>query len=178
MRRAFVLALTCIVLLSSTADSQTRRRRTVPKSTRHTASTSYAEKQQAEVKSGRERIASQIKTLTQFLYLFGGISKRIESAEMASRNHEDSSIALPVEQIESNKSRVRDSIRGVRMGLDQLEASFRTNPALQLYYPSLAGVGKLGQIAESQAAANSFDLAGRSLLGAVNKLADALVAIH
>ena len=66
----------------------------------------------------------------------------------------------------------------MRTGLDQLESSFRLNPVLQSYYPNLAGVAKLGQTAESQAATNNFDQAGRSLIAAVNKLADAMVALR
>lgn len=176
MKRTLILVLACILLLSSTADSQTRKRSPAKRSAR--ASVSFAEKQQAEVRAGRERIAAQIKTLTQFLYLFGGISKGIETAEQVNRNREDSSVGLSVEQIERNKAKVKESIRNVRAGLDQLESSFRLNPVLQSYYPNLAGVARIGQTAESQAAANSFDQAGRSLITAVSKLADALVAFR
>jgi hypothetical protein len=110
--------------------------------------------------------------------LLGGVSKSIENAELANRNREDSSVSLSVEQLDRNKARVRDSIRNVRAGLEGLESSFRTNPVLQNYYPNLAGVAKLGQTAESQAGSSNFDQAGRSLIAAVNKLADALVALR
>ena len=173
MRKALILVLAGIVLSSSTAASQTRKRSTAKRTSR--ASTSFAEKQQAEIRAGRERIALQIKTLTQFLYLYAGISKGIETAERVNRSHEESSVGLSPEQLERNKAKVKDSIRNVRAGLDELEASFRNNAALHAYYPSLAGVAKIGQTAESQAAANSFDQAGRSLITAVNKLADTLV---
>ncbi len=82
------------------------------------------------------------------------------------------------DRLTQNKTKLKDSIKNVRTGLDQLEASFRLNPVLQTYYSNLAGVAKLGQTAESQAAANSLDQAGRSLIAAVNKLADALVALR
>src|SRR6185503_15021366 len=98
--------------------------------------------------------------LTQFLYVFAGVSKGIENAELANRNREDSSATLSVEQIERNKAKVRDSIRNVRAGLDTLESSFRVNPALQNYYPNVAGVAKLVQTAESQAGLNNLDQAG------------------
>lgn len=173
LKKALVLASVCIVLSSVVATSQTRRRST-PK---RVSSTTYAEKQQAEIRAGREQIASQIKTLTQFLYLFGGISKSIETAEQVNRNHEESSVGMPADRIEQNKAKLKASIQNVRAGLEQLESSFRLNPVLQTYYPSLAGVAKLGQTAETQAAGNSFDPAGRSLIAAVNKLADALVVL-
>ena len=176
MRRSLILALTCIMFSSLGAASQTRRSRTPKRTAR--PSTPYAEKEQAEVRAGRERIAAQIKNLTQFLYLFAGVSKGIENAELANRNHEQSSVSLSVEQLERNKAKVRDSIRNVRAGLDNLEASFRFNPALQNYYANLAGLAKLGLTAESQAGSSNFDQAGRSLIAAVNKLADALVTLR
>lgn len=171
-----VLVLVCIVVFSSNAASQTKKRSTAKRSA--AASASYAQKQLAEVRAGRERIASQIKTLTQFLYLLGSIAKSIETAEQVNRNREESSVGMSAERIEQNKAKVKDSIRNVRAGLDQLEASFRYNVALHSYYPSLAGVTRIGQTAESQAAANNFDQAGRTLITSVSKLADALAAMR
>lgn len=175
MRRVLILILACVVLSSMTAFSQTRRR-TAKKPTAPTST--FAEKQQAEIRAGREQLASQIKTLTQFLYLFGGISKTIETAEQVIRNHEQSSVGLPPERLEQNKAKLRENIRNVRVGLEKLEASFRLNPVLQSYYPNLAGVAKLAQSAENQASAGGFDQAGRSLIAAVNKLTDVLVSLR
>jgi hypothetical protein len=179
VKRALIPALACILLASVPASSQTRRRSAPRRSARAAAaSAQQQQQQQAEVRAGRERIATQIKALSQFLYLLGGISKGIETAEQVNRNHEESSVALPVDQIERNKIRVRDSIKNVRTGLDQLESTFRVNAALQSYYPNLAGVARIGQMAESQAASNNFDQAGRSLISAVNKLTDSLAALR
>ena len=170
-----VLVLVCILLaFASAAAAQTSKRSKAKRS----PSVTYAQKQLAEVRAGRERIASQIKTLTQFLYLLGSISKTIETAEQVNRNREDSSVGMSVEMIEQNKTKVKDSIRNVRAGLDQLEASFRNNAALHSYYPNLAGAARIGQTAETQASANNFDQAGRTLITAVGKLADALVAMR
>ena len=193
LRRSLILALICTMLSSLAVTAQTRRPRAKRRHrvhvTRSTAKrtigpvtirpvTPYAEKEQAEIRAGRNRIASQIRALTQFLYVFGGVSKGIENAELANRNREDSSVALSVEQIAQNKGKITDSIRNVRAGLETLESSFRFNPALQSYYPSLAGLTKLGQTAESLAASGNFDQAGRSLITAVSKLADALAAFR
>ena len=176
MKRSLILALACMVFSSSVLASQTHRPAT-SKGGGNTSTTSYSEKEQAEIRAARERIAAQIKVLTQFLYLFGGISNGIESAEVANRNRERSSVALSSGQIEQNKAKMRDSIRKVRIGLEGLESSFRFNPGLQAYAASLAGLGKLGQTAESQAISNNFDQAGRSLITAVSKLTDALVTL-
>jgi hypothetical protein len=175
LRKSFIFIVACIVLSSVLATSQTRRRSTQK---RPGASASFAEKQQAEIRAGRENIATQIKALTQFLYLFGGISKSIETAEQVNRSHEQSSAGMSAEHLEQSKAKLKASIKSVRAGLDQLESSFRLNPVLQSYYPNLAGVAGLGQTAENQAAANNFDQAGRSLITAVDKLADVLVALR
>jgi hypothetical protein len=175
LRRILIVIVVCIVLSSVVEASQTRRRGTQK---RPSASATFAEKQQAEIRAGREEIATQIKALTQFLYLFGGISKSIETAEQVNRNHEESSAGMSAEQIEQSKAKLKASIKSVRAGLDQLESSFRLNLVLQSYYPNLTGVAGLAQTAENQAAANNFDQAGRSLIAAVNKLADVLAALR
>jgi hypothetical protein len=172
LKKLLVLALACVVIWSDSGLSQTKRRVSQKKS-----STSFAEKQQAEIRAGREQIAAQIKNLTQFLYLFGGISKGVEIAERAKGNRDESIAAMSPEQIGQSKAKMRDSIAGVRAGLDRLESSFRLNPVLQSYYPSLAGLAKFAQTAETQAAAGNFDQAGRSLIAAVSKLTDALIAL-
>jgi hypothetical protein len=174
LRKAFILILASIILLSTTASSQTRRR-----STRRSAPASKpaVEKTSAELLAARERVASQIKTLSQFLYLYGGIAKGIESADQAARSGEASSVAS--EQNERTKTRVKESIRNVREGLDKLEADLRFgSDAVKSYYPYISGVARTAETAESQAAANRFDEAGRSLLKAVNQLADALTAMR
>jgi hypothetical protein len=140
------------------------------------ATKAASEKTAAELQSGRERLAQQIKTLSQFLYLFGGISKGIESVDQAARDRMSSSASI--EQNQRIKAKVKESIGNVRQGLDKLEADFRINPALRSHYTYVAGVAGIGQAAESQAAADRFDEAGRSLLKAVNQLADALAAIR
>lgn len=173
MRKVFILILASIILLSTTASSQTRRRST-RRST--TASKAAAEKSSAELLAARSRVAAQIKTLSQFLYLYGGIAKGIESADQAARSGEASQIAA--EQNERTKTRVKESIRNVREGLDKLEADLRFNASVKTYFPYISGVARTAEVAESQAAANRFDEAGRSLLKAVNQLADALTAMR
>lgn len=175
LNRLLVLVVAFTIISSVANGSQTKRR---SPQKRRPGATTFAEKQRAEIRVGRQQIAAQIKALTQFLYLLGSISKSIESAEQANRNHEESSVGMSVDRIEQNKARLRESIRNVRTALEQLESSFRVNGVLQAYYPNLSGVAKLAQTAESQSAANNFDQAARSLIAAVNKLTDALVALR
>ncbi|HEU4390454.1 MAG TPA: hypothetical protein VFV34_21800, partial [Blastocatellia bacterium] len=157
---------------------QTRKRKTTsPSSTTH-ASAEAAQRRTAEIQAGRERVAIQIKNLTQFLYLLGGITNGIELAEQANRSRRSSPVSVPPEQIARNKAQVNESVRNVRVGLEDLESSFRSSSILQTYYRYVSGVGAIGRDAESQAAANRFDESGRSLIKAANQLTDALVALH
>jgi len=174
LRKASIIVLAFLILLPMPASSQ-RRRRAAPKPSARVAKAA-AEKSAAELQLGRQRLADQIKTLTQFLYLLGGVAKGIESADQASRDRMASSVAI--EQNERNKTKVKESIRNVRGGLEKLETDFRINPALRIHSARLSGVASLGETAEGQAAAGRFDEAGRSLLKAVNQLADTLAAMH
>jgi hypothetical protein len=161
-------------MLSPTIVSSQARRRRVPK--RSAPAAKAIEKSPPEIRAASEQVVAQIKALTRFLYLLGGIVKGIESADQATRDHEASSVVI--EQNERNKTKVRESLRNVRVGLDRIEADFRSNPKLKKYYPHVLGVARIGEAAENQAAANRFDEAGRSLLKAVSQLADALAAMR
>jgi len=163
-----ILALT-LVLLPTTGFGQTRRRSTSKTPPRP----SLAQQRATEIqRDGATRVADQIKTLTKFIYLLGGVAKGLESVDDAARRNQAPPAAI--EQAEKSKAVVRNSIRNVREGLDQLESYIRVTPELQRYYIKIAGVAAGAATAEQQAAANQFDRAGRSLLDVVGRLTDAL----
>jgi hypothetical protein len=174
LKKVILVTLTCIIVSSITAEAQTRRRS--PSRPRAQSNKAAVAKSTAEAKVGRERVAIQIKTLTHFVYLLGGIAKGIESVDLAVRNKEASPGAI--EQNQRNKTSIRASLKTVRDGLDKLESDFHYNTAWQNYYLYISGVARLGELAENQAAGNRFDEAGRTLLKAVGQLADALAAMH
>ena len=65
----------CVLLLSTTALAQTRSRTTRSRGTQRKP----AATQNSEVRSeGASRVAEQIKNLTRFVYLLGGVAKGIE----------------------------------------------------------------------------------------------------
>jgi type II secretory pathway pseudopilin PulG len=175
LKRALILSIICLLLLPAFVLSQNRQRTTSKRSTqksgRNTASTATA-----RTNEGAIRVADQIKVLSRFLYLLGGISKGIEAADAAARAGE--ATPAQVEQTERSKETVKNSLRNVREGLDKLEIDFRTNPDLLRYYTRLAGVAAGAATAEDQAAANQFEQAGRSLLAVVNRLTDVLLEMR
>ena len=165
----------CILLLSTTARAQTRSR-TVSKRGTPAAKASAPLATAAAKTAGATKVADQIKNLTRFLYLLGGVAKGIEQVDEAVRKSEASPAA--VQQNTQNKATVKTSLQNVREGLDQLEIYFRGTPELQVYYLKLAGSASGAAAAEDQAAAGHFDQAGRTLLGVVNRLTDVLLVMR
>ncbi|HET6647315.1 MAG TPA: hypothetical protein VFH01_08310 [Pyrinomonadaceae bacterium] len=165
MKRLTALLIVILALCSANALGQTRKRTSKTPATRPAPMSGIHQ-------AGKTRVGDQIKNLTRFLYLLGGVAKGIEAVDEAERRNEASPTVI--EQAKRNKDTVRTSIKSVREGLDALEIHFRTTPELQRYYIKLAGVASGAATAEEQAAANQLDRAGRSLLDVVNRLTNVL----
>ena len=173
MRLIAIAVLTTIFVISGNALGQTRRRST---SSKPSTATATAQKTAQVRTQGATRVAEQIKLLTKFTYLLGGINSGIAAADEEIRRNQ----ATP-QQVQTNqqsKARVKQSIESFREGLDKLEIDFRATPELQPFYIKLAGVAAGAATAEEQATANQFDAAGRSLLNVINRLADVLVIMR
>jgi hypothetical protein len=168
------LILACILLLSTAALGQTRKRTTRRSASAKTTKAADAETTAAAAvtSDGATRIANQIKNLTTFLYLLGGVARSIENLDAAAKTGQ----AAPT--VEKSKAQLRQSFTDFRVGLDALEVSFRSTPALQPYYTKLAGSASGAANAEAQAAAGKFDEAGRTLITVVGRLADVLVVMR
>ena len=172
MRRITALLIATVILSPANALAQTRKRSTAKSPSRTTSTQKVSEARL----QGATRVADQIKNLTRFLFLLGGVSRGIEVVDEAARRNQASPAIL--EQSRKNKLTVRTSIQTVKEGLDKLEIDFRTTPDLQRYYIKLAGVAAGAAAAEEQAAANQFDRAGRTLLDVVNRLTDVLLEMR
>lgn len=177
MKRTFISSVIGLLLLSTPLFAQNRQRTTNRRGTQRSSRPQPTSQAGVEARaSGAARVADQIKVLTRFLYLLGGVAKGIEAADAAARAGEATS--TQVEQTNRSKASVKESLRNVREGLDNLEIDFRTKPELLRYYTKLAGVASGAAAAEEQAAANQFDQAGRSLLNVVNRLTDVLLEMR
>lgn len=165
--------LTLLLLAPSTAFSQTRNRST----SRQKPAAAAATQRAAQVRTqGATRVADQIKFLTKFIYLLGGVTSSIAAVDEAARRNEASPTV--VQQNQQSKAQVKTSIQGFRETLDKLEIDFRATPELQPYYIKLAGVASGAATAEERAAANQFDAAGRQLLNVINRLTDVLLLMR
>jgi hypothetical protein len=177
LRRFYLVAIACLLLMPASALAQSRQRTTRTRNTRpansqRTTGSETDNFAQART-AGATRVADQIKNLTRFIYLLGGVAKSIEAADAAAQRNEAS--AAVIEQTQKSKATVKTSLQNVREGLDKLEIDFRAQPELQRYYTRLAGVAAGAAAAEEQATAGQYDQAGRALLGVVNRLTDVLL---
>ena len=174
MKLIAIAVLTAIFVIPSSALGQTRRRST-PKPSG--TSTTAAAQRIAQVRTqGATKIADQIKHLTRFTYLLGGVNSGIAQIDEAVKRNEAS--PAMVQKNQQSKATVRTSIQGFRESLDKLEIEFRGTPELQPFYIKLAGSAAGAATAEEQAGANQFDAAGRTLLNVINRLTDVLVVMR
>jgi hypothetical protein len=174
MKRTIGIALVSLTLFPTVSFAQTRPRTATRTSTKRNARKASASKLADVVRTqGAGRIADQIKLLTRFIYVLGGVARGLEAADEAARRNEASPAALA--KTASSKATIRKSLQDWRDIMDKLELDFRTTPELERYYTELAGVAAAAATAEDQAARNQFDQAGRTLLGVVNQLTDVLL---
>jgi len=168
------ITLALIFLSPSVAFSQTRSRssRQKPKPSATANQDRIAQARTA----GATRLATEIKSLSTFVYLLGGVNSGIAAVDEAVRRNE----ATPalVQKNQQSKVTVKSSIQNFRERLDKLETDFRSTPELQPYYIKLAGVAAGAATAEEQAAAGQFDAAARSLLNVINRLTDVLLLMR
>jgi len=167
----FIAILACLLGLTFSANAQKRkvtRKRTRPATVAATFTT-------GEIKAGAEKVSTQIKNVTKFLYTLGSVAQVTESlnqeitAGKASRNAPN--------LYAKNKQAVVSSIRGIREGLAALEIEFRTKPALRTYLFKIQGISDMSGRAEDQASAGQLTDSGKTLLLVVEKLADTLTAL-
>jgi hypothetical protein len=167
-----IITICALLVLTTTALGQTRKRSSsAPAKTTKAADVETAAAAAAKTE-GATKIANQIKNLTTFLYLLGGVARNIETMDAAAKAGQ----ASPTN--EKNKAQLRASFEDFRVGLDALELHFRSTPALQPYYTKLIGSASGAADAEAQAAAGQFNNAGRTLIVVVGRLTDVLVAMR
>jgi len=172
-KRIATASLVAVLLAPAGILGQTRSRSSRPRPAPRT--TTNAPVSGART-AGATRVADQIKLMTKFMYLLGGVTSGIAAVDEAARRNEASPQLL--QQNQTNKATVKNSIQGFRVALDKLETDFRATPDLQPYYIKLAGSASGAATAEEQAAANQFDAAGRTLLNVINRLTDVLLIMR
>ena len=153
--------LVCVLLLTVSAQAQRKKKPTKPTTTNV-----------AEIKDGANKVSTQIKNVSKFLYLLGTIAQGIEDIDNDTKAPQSAK-----DKNAKNKQAVITTIRNLRAGLAALEVEFRTKPALKLYNLNIQGIADLCGQTEDLATAGKFLESGRPLLLVVEKLSDTLVAM-
>lgn len=167
--------LTFVFCLNLTADAQKRRttKRTASAAKTTTAANNAANI--AEIKASAAKVSTQVKNVTKFIYLLGGIASGIEEIDKEAKTRKVSQNALNIN--DKNKRKVIQSLKDLRAGLAALEAEFRTKPALRLYNFNIQGISDMSGQAEDLAASGQFTESGKMLISIVEKLSDTLVSL-
>jgi hypothetical protein len=163
--------------LSFEANAQKRRttRKRAPAAKTTTAAAATAAANAAEIKVSARKVSDQLKNVTRFVFLLGGIAKNIEAIDLDAKSRKLSASALNIN--ETNKKAVIQGIANFRAGLAALETEFRSKPALKLYNFQIQGISDLSAQAEDLAAGGQFTESGKVFLSIVEKLSDTLVSL-
>ncbi len=169
----FVSIFLCLLSLVLAANAQKRRPGSRKAASSGGVMTTAASN--SEIKMGAQKVSTQIKNLSKFIYVLGGVARGIEDIDKEAQAKRISPAGI--EKNAQFKQSVIQSIRNLRAGLVALEIEFRTKPALKNYLFQIQGISDTSGIAEDQAAGGEFTQAGKTLLLVVEKLSDTLVAM-
>jgi len=169
--------LICAVLLTFaiSADAQRRRTPTRKPAPTKTTTTTTTTANTLEMKQGAEKVSIQIKNVSKFIYVLGGVASGFETADREAKANKLSKAAI--DKNSQDKQTVITTIRNLKAGLAELEVQFRTKPALKPYLLQIQGITELTTQSEDLAVAGRFRDSGRVLLTVVEKLADTVTAM-
>ncbi|MBP9663081.1 MAG: hypothetical protein KBD94_00565 [Pyrinomonadaceae bacterium] len=168
-RLNLLISVALLLILSMTAFAQ-KAKSTAKKPISQPAAVSAL-----ELREGADKVSIQIKNVTKFLYMLGGIAYGIEDLDTQANTQ-----TLPRTTLDANmanKAKVMQAIRNLRAGIATLEVEFRTKPSLKKFLPQIDGITRISAECEDLAAADRFSDSGQPLLILVEKLSDALAAM-
>ncbi|MBL8208254.1 MAG: hypothetical protein JNM09_28735 [Blastocatellia bacterium] len=171
MNRTLLIAFFLLLAFSPAVSAQNKKRtKTTPSRTRPAppAPTPPPPDTQKEA----NEVATTLKALTKFLFLYGKIANGLEVAEdQAKRSRVSTTV---IEQNIRNKNGVQAGIAGLKEQVDKLGQILQAHPKLQVPYVNLAGVTQKIVEAQGLVQNNQFDEAGRSMVTATERLVDIL----
>jgi hypothetical protein len=172
--RKIALVFACLLCLTVSANAQRRKApsKRIKAATTTAATTALTN---SEIKSGAGKVSIQIKNVSKFIYILGGIAQGIEDIDKDVKSGKVSQVAT--DQNAKNKQAVITTIANLRAGLIALEIEFRTKPALRNYNFQIQGISDMTGTAENQATAGQLRESGKTLLLVIEKLADTLAAL-
>ena len=162
----------CLLCFAVSAQAQKRKKTTTkkPPVVETTTTTNVA-----EIKTGAEKVSTQIKNVSKFVFVLGDVARIIEDLDREIADGKASRNAANLNA--KNKQSVITTIKNLRAGLAALEIEFRTKPGLKTYLPQIQGITDMTGVAEDQAAAGKMTDSGKTLLIVIEKLSDTLAAL-
>ena len=174
----YLLKLTFLsfaVLLTFTASAEAQKKKSTTRRTTATKTTPTPAVSTLDVKDGANKVSIQIKNVSKFIYVLGGVASGFETADKEAKANKLSKAAI--DKNNQDKQTVIATIRNLKAGLAELEVQFRTKPALKPYLLQIQGITDLTTQSEDLAIAGRFMDSGRALLLVVEKLSDTVTAM-
>lgn len=167
----FAASIVAILLILGVSASAQKRKT----SKASTGSPAASSQNIADIQAGATKVTAQIKYLTNYVFVLGGIVNGIEAADSLAKDVKVSKATL--DQTEQAKQKLLQSINGLGSPLAALVVEFRTKPGLMPYASKIEGVSAMAGNAEDLAAAGRFRDAGKELVALIGVLTETLGAL-
>jgi hypothetical protein len=173
LKRLLILSMAVALVFSGSALAQQKRTSTARKKT-----TPAAKPATPDLRAEAGQVTEQLKLLTRFIYVYGKTANGLEMAELQAKQ-EATSAELQAKLQAKNKqtrSSLVASIGSLKDGIDRVGQRFHDNQYLQIQYLKVLSASEAIASAQQLASDGKFDEAGRTLVAAADRLADAAVA--
>ena len=122
------------------------------------------------------KVAEQLKLVSRFIYVYGKVANGLEIAEdQAKRGETSPALVAGNQQVKQN---IVANLNGLKTGIDKIALEFKSNDRLQVQYLKLTGASDAVSGAEQLAVAGRYDDAGKSLVTAVERLAETIISLR
>lgn len=129
----------------------------------------------SDERAAAEAISIQVKNMSRFLFVLGGVAKGIEDLD------KEIKAGRATREIEAQNRQFKEdvirSVRALRAGLVNVERDFIAKPKLRQHLALVRGISEESAVAEDLALAGNFNGSGRQLLLILERLSDALVEL-
>jgi hypothetical protein len=129
-----------------------------------------------DMRAEASQVATQIKNVSNFIYIYGKIVSSLEFAEVQAKSNQTSPEIQG--KVKESKDKLLAKIRDLRSGLEDMANNFRSNPRLQVQYLKLSYASDAANKAEQYALAGRYNEAGQSMITVVERLADTIVSMR
>ena len=160
-----LLVVTCAFPLASLAQRKGRKTTPVVKPT---------PTPDLRVEAGQ--VADQVKNFSKFIYIYGKVVNGFELADDQARSGSMTPAAAAKNR--ESKDALLANVRNLRLGVENLTQTFRSNPRLQVYALKLSFAVDAARDAERLATDGRYDDAGKSLVTVIARLTDTMLSMR